>query len=101
MDWKLSRLDEAFEPPLQTFSMHDTRDAALLVARDKPREGRIRNRIDGPNDVVLSHDQIADWCKEHPAPAKQGKVDSSRPSLRIAFRATLDEVRQRVSNGGR
>ena len=28
--------DEAFQPPEQTFSMHDTQEASLQVARDKP-----------------------------------------------------------------
>ncbi len=94
MDWKLLRLNDAFRPPVQTFSMHDTRDAALQVARDKPREGQIRNRIEGPNGAVLNHDEIAHWCKEHPAPVKQDKVDPAKPDLHIALRTASDVARQ-------
>lgn len=94
MDWKLLRLNDAFRPPVQTFSLHDTRDAALQVARDKPREGQIRNRIEGPNGVVLNHDEIANWCKEHPAPAKQDDVNPAKPGLHIGFPAGLDAARQ-------
>jgi hypothetical protein len=69
MEWKLLRFDEAFQPPVQSFSMHDTKEEALQTARDKPRDGQIiTNRIEGPDGVVLNHDDIAQWCAENPAP---------------------------------
>jgi hypothetical protein len=100
MDWKLLRLDDAFEPPLLTFSLHDTRDAALQVARDKPREGEIRNRIEGPNGLVINHDEILRWCREHPAPAKPDGGEAVRPNLHIAFRTASEEVRPQIADGG-
>ncbi len=67
MEWRLSRFDEAFVPPMLSFSTCETKLEALETARDHPHESlTAKNRINGPKEEVISHEGIADWCKKHP-----------------------------------
>ncbi len=67
MIWRLSRFDEAFVPPMLSFSTYETMLEALETVREHPREGRMtKNRVDGPKGEVISNEGIAEWCKEHP-----------------------------------
>jgi hypothetical protein len=74
MEWKLIRIDDAYEPPFQSFSLHETMDEALQAVRDHPRQGRIKNRIEGPNGLSMGHEEIVRWCRENPASIKQLRV---------------------------
>ncbi len=67
MDWRLSRFDEAFVPPMLSFSTCETKLEALETVRDHPREClTTKNRLDSPKGEVISHEEIAEWCKEYP-----------------------------------
>jgi hypothetical protein len=74
MEWKLHRFDNVMKPPELSFSMHETKEEALQTVRDHPRDGRITNRIEGPNGMVISHQEIARWCEEHPLGMKESET---------------------------
>ena len=85
MEWKLLRIDNGFEPPELSFSMHDTKEEALQTVRDHPRDGRMTNRIEGPNGAVIKHEEIAQWCEDHPAAIEQGQAPAVFPNALRSF----------------
>lgn len=78
MEWKLQRFDNAMNPPELSFSMHETKEEALQTVRDHPRDGRMTNRIEGPDGEVIDHEEIVQWCEKHPASIEQRQAPEKR-----------------------